>query len=66
MSGLDGQSLHPRHPGVLVRPPLIVLLADSAVNSAVDSAGNSAGNHAGTGDSHSHAIPGTRLPGPQG
>ena len=23
---MDGQSLHPCHPGVLVRPPLIVLL----------------------------------------
>ena len=26
MSRLDGQSVHPCHPGVLVRPPLIVLL----------------------------------------
>ena len=40
--------------------------ADSADNSADNSTGKSAGDHAGTGESHSHAIPRTRLPGPQG
>ena len=44
--------------------------ADSGVDSAVDSAGNSAGNsagdQAGTGETHSHAVSRTRLPGPQG
>ena len=38
----------------------------SADNSADNSTGKSAGDHAGTGESHSHAIPRTRLPGPQG
>ena len=40
--------------------------ADSADNSADNSTGKSAGDHAGTGETHSHAIPRTRLPGPQG
>ena len=34
--------------------------ADSADNSADNSAVDSAGDHAGTGETHSHAIPGTR------
>lgn len=40
--------------------------ADSAADSADNSADNSAGDHAGTGETHSHAISGTRLPGLQG
>ena len=40
--------------------------ADSADNSADNSAVDSAGDHAGTGETHSHAISGTRLPGLQG